>query len=293
MAKRRGIILAGGSGTRLYPITKGVSKQLLPIYDKPMIYYPLSTLMLAGIREVLIIHAAGQPLFETLLGDGSQWGMRSATRCSPARTAWRRPSSSAPSSSPADPPPWCWATTSSTATASEHLRAADAQDPRRHRVRLLGERPGTLRRGRIRRAGQSAISLEEKPASPSPTTPSPASISTTRASEFAAASSSPVARGELEITDVNKRYLDDGSLTLQTGPRPCLARHRHPRIPAASRQCSSRRSRSAAGLEDRLPRRDRLPPGLDRREQLARLAEPLAKNGYGQYLLTMLNERVF
>jgi hypothetical protein len=165
-AQRKGIILAGGSGTRLYPVTQAVSKQLMPIYDKPMIYYPLSTLMLAGIRDVLVISTPHDtPRFSELLGDGSQWGMNISYAVQPSPMAWRKPSSSGASLWVTTPVPWCWVTTSSTAmtwsnsspmpmpTVGASVFAYHVHDPERYGVVAFDQ-------------SMRAISIEEKPKQP-------------------------------------------------------------------------------------------------------------------------------
>ncbi len=161
----RGIILAGGTGSRLHPITHAVSKQLMPVYDKPMIYYPLSTLMLAGIREVLVITTPheSEP-FHRLLGDGRSGAWRSPTPCSPRPTGWRRRSSSASSTSATAPSRWCSATTSSTAPASAPA-ARGTPTSRRRGLRLSVSDPSAYGVVEFDK-DMKALSLEEKPAQP-------------------------------------------------------------------------------------------------------------------------------
>ncbi|HDS1228605.1 TPA: glucose-1-phosphate thymidylyltransferase RfbA [Stenotrophomonas maltophilia] len=285
MTQRKGIILAGGSGTRLYPITKGVSKQLLPVYDKPMIYYPLSVLMLAGIREVLIINTPHeQALFQQLLGDGSQWGMdiQYAVQPSPDGLAQAyligrdfvagRPS--------------CLVLGDNIFHGhglSEMLRRADARD---QGATVFGywvndpERYGVAEFD----GGGKVIDLVEKPANPR------SNYAVTglyfydgNASDYAA-ELKPSARGELEITDLNRRYLQQGSLHLEPLGRgyAWLDTGTHQSLLEASNFIETIQTRQ--GLQVCCPEEIAFGKGWITAEQLEALAAPLIKNGYGQYL---------
>ena len=287
--QRKGIILAGGSGTRLYPITKAISKQLLPVYDKPMIYYPLSVLMLAGIREVLIINTPHeQALFQRLLGDGSQWGMKIeyAVQPSPDGLAQafligREFLAGGPS---------CLVLGDNIFHGhglTELLKRADARadgatvfgywvrDPERYGVAEFD-------------AAGKVVGLEEKPAHPK------SSYAVTglyfydgRASDFAAGLT-PSPRGELEITDLNRCYLDDGSLQLEKMGRgyAWLDTGTHESLVEASTFIETIEKRQ--GLRVSCPEEIAYFNGWIDADQLRELARPLAKNGYGQYLLGLL-----
>ena len=289
MTARKGIILAGGSGTRLYPITQAISKQLLPVYDKPMIYYPLSVLMLAGIREVLIINTPHeQALFQRLLGDGAQWGMRIeyAVQPSPDGLAQafligREFLAGGPS---------CLVLGDNIFHGhglTEMLQRADARssgatvfgywvhDPERYGV---AEFDGA---GKV-------IGLEEKPAQPQ------SNYAVTglyfydeRVCDFAA-QLQPSPRGELEITDLNKRYLEDGSLHLEKMGRgfAWLDTGTHESLVEASTYIETIVKRQ--GLRVCCPEEIAYFNQWINADQLRALAQPLAKNGYGQYLLGLL-----
>jgi len=286
MTARKGIVLAGGSGTRLYPITQAISKQLLPVYDKPMIYYPLSVLMLGGIREVLIINTPHeQALFQALLGDGSQWGMRIeyAVQASPdglaqAYLIGREFLGGAPS---------CLVLGDNIFHGpglTAMLKRADARetgatvfgywvsDPERYGVAEFDEL------GRV-------IGLEEKPAAPR------SNYAVTglyfydgRASDFAA-SLKPSPRGELEITDLNRCYLDQGELHLERLGRgyAWLDTGTHQSLLEASNYIETIEARQ--GLRVCCPEEIAWSNGWIDEAQLEALAQPLAKNGYGRYLL--------
>ncbi|WP_142807200.1 glucose-1-phosphate thymidylyltransferase RfbA [Stenotrophomonas maltophilia] len=285
MSQRKGIILAGGSGTRLYPITKGVSKQLLPVYDKPMIYYPLSVLMLAGIREVLIINTPHeQALFQLLLGDGSQWGMdiQYAVQPSPdglaqAYLIGRDFVAGKPS---------CLVLGDNIFHGhglSEMLRRADARD---QGATVFGywvndpERYGVAEFD----GGGKVIDLVEKPTNPR------SNYAVTglyfydgNASDYAA-ELKPSARGELEITDLNRRYLQQGSLHLEPLGRgyAWLDTGTHQSLLEASNFIETIQTRQ--GLQVCCPEEIAFGKGWITAEQLEALAAPLIKNGYGQYL---------
>ncbi|GMV31090.1 MAG: glucose-1-phosphate thymidylyltransferase [Rhodanobacteraceae bacterium] len=293
MTTKKGIILAGGSGTRLYPLTQVVSKQLLPVYDKPMIYYPLSVLMLAGIRDVLVINTPHeQALFRQLLGDGSQWGLSISYAAQPSPDG----------------------------LAQAYLIGADfvGTDPS---CLILGDNifyghgfTDVLRRSAARTQGATVfgyyvhdperygvaefdatgrvIGLEEKPAAPK------SNYAVTglyfydgRAVDFARGLK-PSPRGELEITDLNRCYLEDGSLMLEKLGRgyAWLDTGTHDSLVEASNYIETIENRQ--GLKVCCPEEIAFHNGWIDVAQLRTLARPLAKNGYGRYLLQIAEHGV-
>jgi glucose-1-phosphate thymidylyltransferase len=287
---RKGIILAGGSGTRLYPLTRVVSKQLLPVYDKPMIFYPLATLMQAGIREILVITTPHeQGLFRQLLGDGSDWGIRLEYGVQPEPEGLAQALIIGEEFVGGEPSCLILGDNIFHGGGLQEvlLRAMERQDG----ATVFGywvrdpERYGVVEFDEHYRA----LSIEEKPRRPK------SNYAVTglyfydgRASGFAR-QLQPSARGELEITDLNRRYLEDGSLRVERLGRgyAWLDTGTHESLQQAANFIETIESRQ--GLKVACPEEIAFMQGWIDEAQVMRLAQPLRKSGYGDYLLGLLS----
>ena len=290
---RKGIILAGGSGTRLYPLTQVISKQLLPVYDKPMIYYPLTTLMMAGIDEILLITTPHeQHLFRSLLGDGSQWGIRLAYAVQPEPDGLAQAFLIGRDFIAGQPSCLILGDNIFHGGGLRELLARAAS--RAEGATVFGywvndpERYGVVEMD----ADGQALDLEEKPARPK------SNYAVTglyfydgRACDFAAGLT-PSARGELEITDLNRCYLEAGDLTVERMGRgyAWLDTGTHASLQQAASYIETLESRQ--GLRVACPEEIAYRQGWIDREQLLALAEPLAKSGYGDYLRMVADNRM-
>lgn len=291
---RKGIILAGGSGTRLHPATLSVSKQLLPVYDKPMIYYPLSTLLLAGIRDILIISTPQDtPRFEQLLGNGSQWGINLSYAVQPSPDGLAQAFTIGADFIGNNPSALVLGDNifyghdfqSLLLSAGERDTGASVfayhvQDPERYGVAEFDDS------GRV-------LSLEEKPKVPKSSYAVTGLYFYDNQVVDLARGLKPSARGELEITDLNNLYLQQGQLQVEIMGRgyAWLDTGTHDSLLDASQYIATMERRQ--GLKVACPEEICYRAGWINAEQLERLAQPLLKNGYGQYLQNLLKEKVF
>ncbi len=286
---RKGIILAGGSGTRLYPVTQAVSKQLMPVYDKPMVYYPLTTLMLAGIREVLLISTPQDtPLFAELLGDGNQWGMNIQYAVQPSPDGLAQAFLIGKDFVGNDPSALVLGdnifyghdlvkllANADARSQGASVFAYHVHDPERYGVVAFDQQ-------------QRAISIEEKPKVPQSNYAVTGLYFYDQQVCDIAADIRPSARGELEITDVNKRYLEMGQLSVEMMGRgyAWLDTGTHDSLHEAAGFIATLQKRQ--GLMVACPEEIAFAQQWIDAAAIERLAQPLAKNGYGQYLLNLL-----